>query len=931
MRNFSAAMPTSSPIQRRLPALLAPALAALWIALPCAAQNDTLSVAGREDHSPHLGVNPVGKPALTWIATLPDPIGSLGYDELFYAEHDSSGWSAPLLVAGPGNYFTPSTIFSNDGARWTCAAKYEAGDSQILCIRDLAGSATTFTLGDALAPDFEPSICAARNDSVLVVWQGWRNANYEILFSVGTAAGFSQPVVISASPRSDRDPEIVWGNNRAWIVWSSYRGEPYNLICRTFDGANLSPAVQLTTSYRARNFHPRLAFDEEHDLLWISWILVNQAWNGFNQHEFPGLYDRGSPRIRAFNGTTLYEPMGLNSDHQYPLPLMEALGYQRYLYDEGTRPMVDRYGPGVAIVACPGGRVWCLYKPIGTLTEQNIINRYWGVVGLSYEGNAWSSPTSFLELRSSLGWEPPASVCAGNSMWIAWSADHRQTPIITNGMNMFGNNLDIVVKATPSGSSGSVTPILTSLGAAPSPGVVAPENRPAFQVTIGESTATLYWGDTHRHSVDFSWDADVDPPLQQTAMYALDWLGDDFLVPSDHAERDSPGVWAWARKWAQILDVPGRFRTFTGYERSMQGGAGGHQNVMYRDPEDFLQETAAFPVTNNWHTMYAAQSGIDVLSIPHTTAQCGVMTDWNHLSGSNPDSLPAPLHLVEVYQAARESFEYPGCPWQYDQCVTDSTNGWVNVALALGMKLGLISSSDHGVRASFVGVYASSLSRDTIWSAMRDRRCYGTRRVAKMNVDFRVAASIMGSEVTSPAHPQIHVVIEADHPLSAIEINKDGDPEWFVTSCSGTDTTFTIVDPDAAIEGTSSFYYLRVRDEGLHAIWTSPVWVNFDGTVTESPVHLSPQAELALAASPNPFRDAIDLSVHGLENAGARLRIHDVTGRLIRSFTFAGGTQATAFHWDGKDTAGKKVSAGVYYAVVQARGETRNTKIVRVR
>jgi len=200
-----------------------------------------------------------------------------------------------------------------------------------------------------------------------------------------------------------------------------------------------------------------------------------------------------------------------------------------------------------------------------------------------------------------------------------------------------------------------------------------------------------------------------------------------------------------------------------------------------------------------------------------------------------------------------------------------------------------------------------------------------------MNVDFRVAGGVMGSEVQSPAHPQIQVVIEGVDPLIAIEINKDGDPEWFVTSCSGNDTTFTIVDPDPAIDGTSSFYYLRVRDDGLHAIWTSPVWVNFEGTVTGAPAGTPMHADLALAASPNPFVDAIDLSVRGLENAGVRLRIHDVTGRLVRSFTFAGGSAAASFRWDGKDAAGKKVSAGVYYAVVQARGQTRNTKIVRVR
>src|SRR4030095_7656409 len=134
-------MPTLTTMQNLLPSHrpfrfeIAAALAVLGAALPCASQTDTLFVAGREDHSPALCVNPAGRPALTWIATVPDPTGSLGYDELFYSEQDPTGRGTPSLLAGPGNYFTPRTTFSTAGVRWTCAARFENGDSQILCIR----------------------------------------------------------------------------------------------------------------------------------------------------------------------------------------------------------------------------------------------------------------------------------------------------------------------------------------------------------------------------------------------------------------------------------------------------------------------------------------------------------------------------------------------------------------------------------------------------------------------------------------------------------------------------------------------------------------------------------------------------------------------------------------------------------------------------
>src|SRR5262249_45988950 len=147
----------------------------------------------------------------------------------------------------------------------------------------------------------------------------------------------------------DRDPAIVWGNNKAWIVWSSYRAGPYQLLCRTYDGTTLTPTVSLTNSTWARNLHPKVAFDSAHNLLWVHWIWVNQGWNGFNNNE-PGLYDLGPPRLRAYDGTPVYLPTGLNQYQQYPLLPMESLGFERFLYDSGTRPMLDRYAPGVGVV-----------------------------------------------------------------------------------------------------------------------------------------------------------------------------------------------------------------------------------------------------------------------------------------------------------------------------------------------------------------------------------------------------------------------------------------------------------------------------------------------------------------------------------------------------------------------------------------------------
>ncbi len=736
-------------------ALLAAGAVAMGAAFPAGAQapTDTLGVDGRDDHSPALAVSPAGSPVLAWIATTPDTSSAAPGDALVAAAHDASGWGAPEILLENADLFPPDVALSPDGARWITCTMLEGGDSQIFVRRDLGGVSSTFQLGDPALPDLAPALCAMRSDSVLVVWQAWRDGNYEILASVGNASGFSSPMLVSECQRNDHEPDVVWGNDRAWIVWSSYRGEPYNLLCRTFDGAIMSDTRAITNSYRARNLHPRLAFDEAHDLLWITHTWVNQGWNGFNQREFPGLFDRGSPRVRVFDGTVVYEPQGLNADHQFPLAPMETLGYERFLMDGGTRPMFDRWGSGVAVAVEPDGSAWCFHRQLGTITELGAAQRYWGVVGARYDGASWSTASAFLDLRASLGFEHPALVAASDSLWVAWSADHRASPIQTSLLNLFGTDSDIVVRRFATSDSSGAPPALVSLGAAGAPGACPPESHPQPQITIGESTRTLYWGDTHRHSVDFSWDGDFDPLLQETIMYSLDFLGHDFLVPSDHAERYSPLLWTMARKMAQVSGVPGRFVVFPGYERSMQGFAGGTSER--RVPGCGRLRAVQRGVSRRGRLARNVRRavGIETLSIPHTTAQCGVVSDWFHLANGNPDSLPAPLRVVEVYQALRESFEYPGCPLQFGGCVADSTNGWVNVALALGMRVGLLTSSDHDTRAAFAGVWAVDPSREAIFDAMRERSTFGTSRATKITVDFRVAGGLMGTEVEWDREP----------------------------------------------------------------------------------------------------------------------------------------------------------------------------------
>lgn len=84
--------------------------------------------------------------------------------------------------------------------------------------------------------------------------------------------------------------------------------------------------------------------------------------------------------------------------------------------------------------------------------------------------------------------------------------------------------------------------------------------------------------------------------------------------------------------------------------------------------------------------------------------------------------------------------------------------------------------------------------------------------------------------------------------------------------------------------------------------------------------------------TPNPSRGASRLSFAVPRATNARLTLHDVHGRQVRTL-FEGDIAAgpTDVTWDGRDDGGRLVAAGVYFARLEAAGEVRTMKVTRTR
>jgi hypothetical protein len=106
------------------------------------------------------------------------------------------------------------------------------------------------------------------------------------------------------------------------------------------------------------------------------------------------------------------------------------------------------------------------------------------------------------------------------------------------------------------------------------------------------------------------------------------------------------------------------------------------------------------------------------------------------------------------------------------------------------------------------------------------------------------------------------------------------------------------------------------------------------GDVVDAPAVEAPPTAFALSMPhPNPFRSDTQLRFDVPANGGpALIGVFDLQGRLVR--TLSGGERLAGRHtltWDGRDAAGRKVAAGVYFVRLQTAQVTEARKLTRLR
>jgi len=181
------------------------------------------------------------------------------------------------------------------------------------------------------------------------------------------------------------------------------------------------------------------------------------------------------------------------------------------------------------------------------------------------------------------------------------------------------------------------------------------------------------------------------------------------------------------------------------------------------------------------------------------------------------------------------------------------SNNWDNSVrhgLARGYRLGLIASADshdglpgnaswmrirRGYRGGLVAVNAPQLTREAVFDALWERRCYGTTG-ARILLQFRLNQAEMGQEVCSETDRQqrhLRVEVAGTAPIAEVAVVRNGQEVWTHPG-DGWEADVEWVDDgdfaEAALPGFDHrpfvYYYVRVLQEDGELAWSSPIWVS---------------------------------------------------------------------------------------------------------
>jgi len=285
-----------------------------------------------------------------------------------------------------------------------------------------------------------------------------------------------------------------------------------------------------------------------------------------------------------------------------------------------------------------------------------------------------------------------------------------------------------------------------------------------LQTVVADARFGSYCGDLHgQHNRG-------NATAEQYARYARDFGGADFMSWAVNDFHLTQANWENINRISAMLNEPGRFVVFPGYEWSATTSRGGDHNVIYK--------TEGMPLLRSGyveHDLRGYDPETDRYTVPDLLASLDpeLTIVMPHIGGRRADLDwfdPEFMPFIEMY-SSHGQFEW-----------------FLRESIERGLPAGFLASSDDAfgklgdsppgasglfaVHGGLTCTYAESLDRDALWDAFRARRVYGTTG-ERIQLRFRAGRRWMGEVVTDQGPVTFSVATSGTAPVERVEIYRN--------------------------------------------------------------------------------------------------------------------------------------------------------------
>lgn len=752
-------------------------------------------------------------------------------DQLLVVREQGGVYSQPVAITAAGlDLLAPAIACNGRGRTAAFWSQGTAGNWDLyVSVRGKGAWSAPVRLTTEAGPDIYAAATSA-GDEIWVAWQSFREGTSRILLGRLRADGAGlEPVVEVTDGTANcwRPALAADGQGNLAVAYDTYAKGGYDVRCALVSPTGVVQREIVVAASLCYEAHASVAYDPL-NRLWIAWEQAGENWGkGYRNDKAPNQLGEPVEGQRTLRVACWSEEHLLTTK----TPLETVLPLQQTIYTSfeknpvHTRESLFRDSKRYAFyprLACGShGRVYLAYRQHDYLPDRAMANQtIWSNYVAVYEGDQWLRP---VRVAGSDGprHSAPAICAVPGGVVLACAGDGRAS----NGLGACDRLQNVRCGRLSIGADGPA-PVLVPLPTPEPPAVppsVAAERAAVkrmrdYRLSVAGQSLRILRGDTHRHTA-FSADSAVnDGCIEDAFRYALDAAALDFLSNGDHDNGGSEYAWYLTQKFYDVHHLPGAFVPMFGYERSRgESGIGGHRNVLMAErgirvlPAWKQEQADAGGSVFDTQVLFRYLRHFGGVSIPHTIG--------THAGPNFVDYAPDVDPVVEIYQGARDAYEYPGCPRGIK---AGNDRGFFWSLLKAGRRYGVIASSDHtSTHMSYAMLYVSEMSRSGVLDALRRRHCYAA--TDNILLDVRVGDNhMMGDAFTTSAAPALRIHAVGTGPIKQIDIIRNaGIVQTIPVGQSTIETEWTDDTPPA---GENSYYVRVLQDDGELA-WGSPVWI----------------------------------------------------------------------------------------------------------